>query len=118
MIKTLTCIECPKGCKLSIEIENEKVVKVSGNQCAKGDKYGRSEVENPMRILTSAVLSKGLPLRMVPVRTDKPIPKDKLVEAMEEIKRIRLANDVKVGEIIEKDFITPGTNLISTRNSL
>ena len=118
MLKNITCIECPKGCKLSIEIENGKIIKVSGNQCAKGDKYGRTEVENPVRILTSAVLSKGLPLRMVPVRTDKPIPKDRLVEAMEEIKRIRLADNVKVGEVIQKDFIIPGTNLISTRNSL
>ena len=116
-IKNITCIECPKGCKLSIEIENEKVVKVSGNQCAKGDKYGRSEVENPMRILTSAVLSQGMLPRMVPVRTDKPIPKSKLVDAMERIKTIRLSKSVGVGEIIEKDFITPGTNLVSTRNS-
>ena len=117
MLKNITCIECPKGCKLSIEIENEKVVKVSGNQCAKGDKYGRSEVENPVRILTSTVLAPGQYPRMVPVRTSKPIPKGRIIEAMERIKELRLNDPVKTGEIVEKDFILRGVNLIATRNS-
>ena len=117
MLKNITCIECPKGCKLSIETDNGKIVKLSGNQCAKGEQYGRAEVENPMRILTSAVLSEELSLRMVPVRTDKPIPKSRLVDAMDRIKKIRLSKPVAAGEVIEKDFILPGVNLISTRGS-
>jgi CxxC motif-containing protein len=91
------------------------VVKVSGNECPKGEKYAVQEVERPMRILTSAVLADGLELKMVPVRTDRPIPKSKLTEAMEEIKKIRLTNPVNSGSVIVENFLNLGVNLLSTR---
>ena len=117
MIKKLTCIECPKGCLLSIDIENCRVVKVSGNECPKGEKYAVQEIENPMRILTSAVLAEGLSLKMVPVRTDKPIPKSKIMEAMGEIKKIRLKSSIKTGSVIVENFLGLGVNLLATRNA-
>lgn len=115
MIKRLTCIECPKGCSLSIDIENCRVVKVGGNECPKGEKYAVQEIENPLRILTSAVLAQGLSLKMVPVRTDKPIPKKRLAEAMSEVKKIRLKSPVKSGAVIIKNFLDLGVNLLATR---
>ena len=92
-----------------------RVVKVSGHECPKGEKYAASEIENPVRILTSVVLAENLPLRMVPVRTDKPIPKPKLLDAMDEIKRIRLKKGVRPGDIIIENFLGLGVNLIATR---
>ena len=118
MIKKLTCIECPKGCLLSIDIENYRVIKVSGNECPKGQMYAAQEIENPMRILTSAVLAEGLSLKMVPVRTDKPIPKSRIMEAMDEIKKVRLKSPVKTGSVIVENFLGLGVNLLSTRNVL
>lgn len=115
MIKRLTCIECPKGCSLSIDIENCRVVRVSGNECPKGQKYAAQEIEDPMRILTSVVLAEGLSLKMVPVRTDKPIPKSKITEAMGEIKKIRLKSPVKSGAILAENFLGLGVNLLTTR---
>ena len=117
MIKKLTCIECPKGCMLSIDIENCRAVKTSGNECPKGEKYAMQEVENPMRILTSAVLAEGLELKMVPVRTDKPVPKKRIAEAMEEVKKIRLKSPVKTGSVIVENFLGLGVNLLATRNA-
>lgn len=117
MIKRLTCIECPKGCTLSIDIENCRVVKVSGNECPKGEKYAHSEVENPMRVLTSAVLTDGLSLKVVPVRTDRAIPKSRILEAMDEVKKIRLSGPVKAGDIIKENFLGLGVNLIATREA-
>ncbi|MDP3791423.1 MAG: DUF1667 domain-containing protein [Candidatus Omnitrophota bacterium] len=117
MIKKLTCIECPKGCTLSVDMENCRVVKVSGNECPKGEKYARSEIENPVRVLTASVLTEGLPLKMVPVRTDKPIPKPKLAAAMGEIKKIRLKKRVRPGDIIEANFLGLGVNLVASREA-
>lgn len=117
MIKKLTCIECPKGCLLSIDIENCRVVKVNGNECPKGEKYAVQEIESPMRILTSVILAEGLSLKMVPVRTDKPIPKSRIMEAMYEIKKIRLKSPVKTGSVIVKNFLGLGVNLLATRNA-
>jgi len=75
MIRKIRCIECPKGCFLSVDIEDFKVVSIKGNECPKGEKHAISEVENPVRILTSAVLSQGLDLKMIPIRTDHIIVK-------------------------------------------
>jgi CxxC motif-containing protein len=117
MKKNITCIECPKGCTLSVDIENCRVVKVEGNQCPKGEKYAYAEIENPVRILTSAVSAEGLSLKMVPVRTNKPIPKSKMQEAMKEIRKITLKKPVKTGDVISANILNLGADLISTRTA-
>ncbi|MFH0839723.1 MAG: DUF1667 domain-containing protein [Candidatus Omnitrophota bacterium] len=117
MTKTITCIECPVGCSLSVDIENCKVVKVAGNQCPKGAPYAVSEIENPMRILTSSVLAEGMDLKMIPVRTDKPIPKNYTFKAMDEIKKIKVTRPVGAGSVIAADFLGLGVNLVATRGS-
>ena len=117
MIKKITCIDCPVGCSLSVDIENHKAVKVSGNKCPKGEIYAVSEVENPMRILTSTVIAKGLRLKMIPVRTDVPIPKAKIPQAMEEIRKVRVTKPVLQGKPIIKNLLNLKANLISTREA-
>jgi len=117
MTRPITCIECPVGCRILVTVENGKVVKISGNKCPKGDLYSVSEIENPARILTSTVATRGMPLVMLPVRTDGPIPKTKLLEAMDEIRKIVVDRPVRTGEVIVKNFLQPGVNLIVTRDS-
>lgn len=117
MIKNITCIECPQGCQLEVDIENGYVVKVTGQKCKKGEGYARQEIENPMRVLTSVVLTQGLEMKMVPVKTSQAIPKAKLLPAMEAVKIIRLKNPVKVGAVIEKNLLGLGVDLISTRDA-
>jgi len=117
MIKQLTCIECPKGCKITVDMDGDKITGITGFSCKKGEAYAREEIIDPKRILTSSVLTKGLELKMVPVRTSKPIPKSKLMEAMDEVKKIRLSKSINVGDVIQKDFIVPGVDLISARKS-
>ncbi len=111
----LTCIECPKGCRITVCHENGVISNISGFSCAKGEKYARAEIECPERILTSCVLAEGLFVRMIPVRTDKPIPKNKLIEAMAKIKKLKIKHPVHAGDIVKKDFIIPGVNLFVTR---
>jgi len=101
---------------LSVDIENCRVIKVSGNKCPKGEGYAASEIENPLRILTSAVLSEDLLLKMIPVRTDKPIPKSRILDAMAEIKKLRVSRPLRVGEVIVNNFLGLGANLIATRD--
>jgi CxxC motif-containing protein len=116
MNKKLTCIECPKGCALSVDIENCRVLEVRGNQCPRGKDYAVSEVENPLRILTSSVLGIGLSMKMVPVRTDRPIPKVRLAQAMKEVKALRVDRAMHIGEVIVEDFLGLGVKLITTRD--
>ncbi|MCM8760544.1 MAG: DUF1667 domain-containing protein [Candidatus Omnitrophica bacterium] len=115
MNKSLVCIECPKGCVLSVDIESSKAKDVKGAKCPKGVIYAQAEVENPTRVLTSTLLAEGLELRLVPVRTDKPIPKKDLFKAMEEIRKIRIRKPLKAGDTVFRNFLGLGINLIATR---
>lgn len=117
MTKKLTCIECPISCALFVDIENCKAAKISGNKCPKGGTYAVSEIENPLRILTSAVVCENLSLKMLPVRTDSPIPKARLMDGMDEIKKIRINKPVTAGEILVKNFLGLNANLIAARDA-
>ncbi len=117
MVKKLTCIECPKECRLIVDVEDGKMVKVTGNECPRGEKYAISEIANPVRTLASTILGQGLDLKMIPVRTDKPIPKSRIFEAMNEIKKIKLKKPLNTGDIIVKNFLGLDVNLIATRKA-
>ena len=43
MTKELTCIECPKGCRITVELIDGEVKSVKGNDCPRGKKYGDSQ---------------------------------------------------------------------------
>ncbi len=115
MIKRMICIECPKGCALSVDIENCEVKSVDGAKCPKGTAYAIAESRNPSRILTATVLAEGLSLKLVSVRTDRPIPKKDLFRAMEEIQKMRIAAPVRCGDVIVGDFLGLGVKLLATR---
>ena len=115
MNRQMICIECPLGCVLSVDVENCKLVKVSGNKCLKGEIYAKSEVEDPQRIFTSTVLCVGLDLKMLPVKTNQPIPKSKIIDAGIEVKKIKVTKRVCAGEIIQKDFLGLQADLVATR---
>jgi len=116
MTRTITCIECPTGCKLIVEIIDDKVTRMEGNKCPKGEGYAASEIENPVRILTSTVLTKGLLLKLVPVRTDRPIQKAAMIEAAKRIRALRIDRPLARGSIVVQDFMHTGANLITTRD--
>lgn len=114
MEKKLTCVECPKGCEITVTLNGDKVESVRGNDCTRGKKYAESEVVCPVRVLTSTV--KCVSGEMVSVKTDKPIKKSEIFDLMIIINGITVVSPVKIGQIILKD-ITEGVNLIATSNA-
>ncbi len=116
MKRVMTCIECPQGCRLEIEADGRRVLSVAGQKCKRGDKYARQEIEAPMRTLTTSVLTGGLELKMLPVRTSKPIPKEKLFETMAAVKRIVVSSPVKAGAVVATDFLGLGVDLVACRS--
>ena len=63
MKKTLTCIECPIGCEIEVEIHGGKVISLKGNGCPRGKLYAENEVICPRRVVTSTVRAKDGPTR-------------------------------------------------------
>jgi len=117
--KIFTCVVCPIGCELTVEYDENNIisdnVKVSGNTCPRGEKYAKTEIVSPERTLTSTVKTNSTELPMLPVKTDAPIPKGKMFEAMKQLNKISVSVPVNAGDVIAADFITKGVNLVSCR---
>lgn len=103
---------------MTVELdENNNVISVTGNTCARGKTYAQSEITHPVRTLTStvSVMVNGVK-QMCPVRVDKPIPKETMFDAMNIIRGIKVDAPVKTGDIICADFIEAGTNLVACKD--
>jgi CxxC motif-containing protein len=114
--KHFTCVICPIGCEIDVELQGSDVVSMTGDKCARGKEFVLQELEEPMRILTTTVRIKGAKWAMLPVRTDKPIPKRLLFRVIKELADIELQAPVKVSDAIIKDIAGTGVNIIATRN--
>lgn len=112
-IKELICINCPMGCNLTVTVENGVVLSVTGNTCPRGIEYGKNEVLHPVRTLTSTVRVDNREI-MLPVRSDRAIPKECLFEAMEKVNSVIVSAPVSIGDVLLSDFY--GANLIATMN--
>ena len=114
--KELICVNCPMGCRIQVQIENDKVISVSGNNCPRGKAYAEKECIRPERILTSTVRIEGSLHRVLPVITDKEIPLDMMFEAMEEVRKLNVEAPVKEGQILIENLLSTGANLIASRS--
>ena len=74
MKRELTCIVCPIGCALTVSDESGALT-VEGNTCPRGAVYGKNEVTNPTRTLTTTVRIANREKTVVAVKSDRPIPK-------------------------------------------
>ena len=109
----LTCVECPLGCDITVCLDGEEIISVVGNTCPRGEKYARSEVVCPKRVLTTTVkVSDG---RMLSVKTSEPILKSQTMVAMQKIKDVIVKSPVKIGDVVVKDFYE-GVDLVATAN--
>lgn len=94
---------------------DEGTLEVTGNSCPKGEAFARSEITNPMRVLTTTVVIRSRNEKMLPVRTQDPIPKSSMAAAMNYIKNVRVKAPVEVGDIIVSDLADTGVPLIATK---
>lgn len=114
--KHFTCVICPLGCEIDVELQGGNVVSMEGNKCQKGKEFVLQELEEPMRILTTTVPIKGAKWAMLPVRTDKAIPKRLLFKVIEQLADIELQAPVKMYDVILKNTAGTGANIVATRN--
>ena len=113
MKKEMTCIVCPMGCTLDVELAKDgQVLKVTGNTCKRGAKYAEAECINPQRTITTTLRCEDG--SMVAVKTDTTIPKDKMFEAMQLINGTVVKLPVMIGDVLVKDVF--GSNVVATQN--
>ena len=114
--KELVCVNCPMGCRISVELEGGQVLSVSGNSCPRGKEYALKECIRPERILTSTVKVNGGVHRVLPVITSKEIPLDMIFDAMEIVKKTEINAPVSEGDVIIHDILNTGADVIASRS--
>jgi CxxC motif-containing protein len=110
-----TCVTCPVGCEVDVELKDGNIVSMKGNKCDKVKEFVLQELKEPVRVLTSTVRIKDAKWAMLPVRTDKPIPKRLFLQVMEELAGIGLQAPVHISDVIIKDVAGSGANIVATR---
>lgn len=113
-MKQMICIVCPKGCHLNVDEENGYAV--TGNGCPRGAEYGKAEATHPTRVITSTVKIEGAAHRRCPVKTDRPIPKELIFDAMRLLDDVTLHAPVACGDVAVPDILGTGSRFIVTKN--
>jgi CxxC motif-containing protein len=112
-IKEFVCICCPYGCRLRVTIEDGRVWEVRENHCNRGRDYALEEAVMPKRVITSLMRARG---RMKPfsVKTDAPVLKKFFFDCVNFIRRTTPEAPIRYGEVIIRDILGTGVNVIAT----
>jgi len=116
MKKEYTCIICPNGCEVEAEIEGMTVLSIEGESCTRGRMYVEQELIDPQRnIATSVFVQKGnIPL--VSVRLTNTIPKNRIFDVMNEIKKMKLTAPIVMNQVVIKNVLGLNSDVIATKH--
>ena len=115
MKREITCIVCPRGCRMTAEIQGETIT-VTGHTCPRGEKHAMDEILHPVRSLTSIVRVSNRPDTMVSVKSEDPVPKGEMFAIMEKIHTASVEAPVSIGQCIIDNVC--GTRIIATKEIL
>jgi CxxC motif-containing protein len=113
--KHFVCVVCPIGCEIDVVHDGSRIISTEGNKCEKSEEFVSQELIEPMRILTTTVRIEGAKWPVIPVRTDKSVPKRLFPRIMKQLRRIKLQAPVSMLDVVVKDTLQTGANIIATR---
>lgn len=109
--RTLTCINCPLGCAVTVKLKDGAIWEITGNTCKRGAEYARQEVTAPSRMVTTTLPVRGGVCPTVPVKTAVPIPKDRILDCVRSLRGLTLTAPVRQGQIVA---VFEGAALVAT----
>ena len=113
----VTCIICPIGCAVTVHGEEKNILSVHGNECRRGEDYARDEFLHPARVLTSTVGVSGAKEPLLPVRSKGPVPKELLLDCMEEIRKVFVQAPVRQYDVLIPDILGTGVDIVATTDT-
>ena len=113
--KHFVCVVCPIGCEIDVVHEGSKIVSMEGHKCEKSLEFVTKELIEPMRILTTTVRIQGSRWPVIPVRTDRAIPKRLFPRVMQRLRLIKLQAPLSMLDVVVGDVLHTGANIVATR---
>ena len=117
MTREVICIQCPVGCDLAVTARGDdfEVAGASVDNCKPGRKYAIAELTAPRRLVTTTVRLRHGQFPLLSVRTDEPIPKDRILHCLRDLRELRVTAPVKRGEVVLQGVAGTTSNIIATR---
>lgn len=115
MMKRMTCVLCPNGCKLKVEVSDKETLSVIGARCSKGETFASQEISDPKRNIATSVLVKGGTMPLTSVRLTASIPRRHIFDVMNEIRKVEFEAPVTSGQILIKNVLNLGVDVMSTK---
>ena len=113
--KHFICVVCPIGCEIDIVHDGSKIISMEGNKCERSEEFVSQELIEPMRILTTTVRIQGSRQPVIPIRTDKSVPKRLFPSIMRQLRRVKVQAPVNTLDVVVRDVLHTGANVIATR---
>ena len=115
MTRELTCIVCPRGCALKVELADDgAVISAHGNICKRGETYANNECTNPQRTVTSTVrCADG---EVASCKTSTTVPKALVFDVMKAINSVVAPASVSIGDVIIENVLGTGADVVITSN--
>ena len=110
------CIQCPMGCRMTVEIYKQEVLGTKNAGCNRGIEYAIGEIRSPVRDFFSTVKVKNGKTPMLSVRSTKPVPKSLLLAYAMEISKLTVQAPIRIGSIVVKDILNSGIDIIATKS--
>jgi CxxC motif-containing protein len=110
----MVCIACPIGCRLAVTPLDGGAAQVAGNRCPRGEVYGREELLAPRRTVTAVVPTDCAPFPFAPVRTDRPLARDRIAALLGRLYGTVVSLPVRQGDVLIEDF--DGVRVLFTRS--
>ena len=114
MIRELTCIVCPKGCQMRVELEGGEIREITGFTCPRGKQYAIDECTHPMRTITTTVRAESG--EIIPVKTNRTVPKELMFDCMKAINAVEAKLPVRIGDAIIENLLGTGADVVATAN--
>jgi CxxC motif-containing protein len=115
-VHKFTCIGCPSSCEIKLFENDGQKIEVVGAGCKIGKEYAIKEFTAPERILTSTVRVENGVLPVLPVKSEKPIPKKLIRESVQALAKVKVRAPIKQGSIVYENMLNTGVNVIASRN--
>jgi len=76
----------------------------------------RRNAPNPTRVVTSSVLVSGGDSSVLPVKTERDIPKNMIYDCVKALKNVVVNAPISIGDVVLKNVLNTGVNIIATKN--
>ncbi len=109
--KHFTCIRCPIGCNLTVKKYADGKIVVQGNSCPRGEEYGKQEVTEPRRTITTIKQTKT---GTISLKTDVAVRKEQYFDILKEIEKKKVTKNYQIGDVFIKNVLNTHSNIVVT----